>query len=319
MLLSTEEICSVVFCREIDAPAPVILEQADCTLLLNSSGRAAAAPADNTSEALWLEAGALLLFRCRMEITPATDCHLLAIGFSGTAARQLGARLDQPLLSDCNACPLAAQEMSALSAAVSRSETELLPGLAFRALCSVARADEVNESPSLPPLVAQAVVAIRQNYAGLYGVDELARQLGVSKSHLVRVFTARMGIGPGQYLIQTRVDAAKILLALYGVDELARQLGVSKSHLVRVFTARMGIGPGQYLIQTRVDAAKILLAQRDYSLDVVASLCGFSGANYLCKVFKKHTGQTPGMFRALHAGSGAAPTRLSELESALYT
>ena len=81
----------------------------------------------------------------------------------------------------------------------------------------------------------------------------------------------------------------------------------------------MGIGPGQYLIQTRVDAAKILLAQRDYSLDVVASLCGFSGANYLCKVFKKHTGQTPGMFRALHAGSGAAPTRLSELESALYT
>lgn len=272
MLLSTEEICSVVFCREIDAPAPVILEQADCTLLLNSSGRAAAAPADNTSEALWLEAGALLLFRCRMEITPATDCHLLAIGFSGTAARQLGARLDQPLLSDCNACPLAAQEMSALSAAVSRSETELLPGLAFRALCSVARADEVNESPSLPPLVAQAVVAIRQNYAGLYGVDELARQLGVSKSHLVRVFTARMGIGPGQYLIQTRVDAAKILLA-----------------------------------------------QRDYGLDVVASLCGFSGANYLCKVFKKHTGQTPGMFRALHAGSGAAPTRLSELESALYT
>ena len=84
---------------------------------------------------------------------------------------------------------------------------------------------------------------------------------------------------------------------LYGVDELARQLGVSKSHLVRVFTAQMGIGPGQYLIQTRVDAAKVLLAQRDYSLDVVASLCGFSGANYLCKVFKS----IPGKRRACSA------------------
>lgn len=272
MLFSSEEICSVAFCREIDAPSPVVLERADCTLLLNSSGRAAAAPVEDVAEALWLEAGALLLFCCPMEITPATDCHLLAIGFTGTAARQMGRRLTRPLLSDCNACSLAAQEMSALAAAVSRKETELLPALAFRALCSVARADEADESPGLPPLVAQAVLAIRQNYAGLYGVEELARQLGVSKSHLVRVFTARMGIGPGQYLIQTRVEAAKVLLA-----------------------------------------------QRDYSLDVIASLCGFSGANYLCKVFKKHTGQTPGMFRALHAGAAPVPAKLTELESALYT
>ena len=197
---------------------------------------------------------------------------LIVIGFSGEAARQAGDKLTEPLLSDCSACPLAAQEMSALAAAVSRGESELLPALAFRALCSVVRADEAPESPGLPPLVAQAVLTIRQNYAGLYGVDELARQLGVSKSHLVRVFTAQMGIGPGQYLIQTRLDAAKVLLA-----------------------------------------------QRDYSLDVIASLCGFSGANYLCKVFKKHTGQTPGTFRALHAGAAPSPARLSELESALYT
>ena len=260
------------FCREIDAPAPVILDEAACVLVLASSGRAAAVPANSTAEALWLEAGSLLVCRGAMEITPASDCHLLVIGFSGEAARQAGDKLTEPLLSDCSACPLAAQEMSALAAAVSRGESELLPALAFRALCSVVRADEAPESPGLPALVAQAVLAIRQNYAGLYGVDELARQLGVSKSHLVRVFTAQMGIGPGQYLIQTRLDAAKVLLA-----------------------------------------------QRDYSLDVIASLCGFSGANYLCKVFKKHTGQTPGTFRALHAGAAPSPARLSELESALYT
>ena len=30
-----------------------------------------------------------------------------------------------------------------------------------------------------------------------------------------------------------------------------------------------------------------LLLHREYTLDVIASLCGFSGANYLCRVFKR--------------------------------
>lgn len=104
---------------------------------------------------------------------------------------------------------------------------------------------------------------------------------------------------------------------LYGVEELSAQLGVSKSHLVRVFSAEMGVGPGQYLTGVRLDAAKALLARRDYPLEVVATLCGFSGANYLCKVFKKHTGQTPAAFRAQNAGA-ARGGAVNELESALY-
>ena len=41
------------------------------------------------------------------------------------------------------------------------------------------------------------------------------------------------------------------------------------------------------------------------------------GANYLCKVFKKHTGQTPAAFRAQNAGA-ARGGAVNELESALY-
>ena len=39
-------------------------------------------------------------------------------------------------------------------------------------------------------------------------------------------------------------------------------------------------------------------------------LCGFSGANYLCRVFKKETGQSPAQWRALTgraAQSGLTP------------
>ena len=58
-------------------------------------------------------------------------------------------------------------------------------------------------------------------------------------------------------------------------------------------TPRVGIPPGRYLTRVRVEAAQRLLLHREYTLDVVASLCGFSGANYLCRVFKKETGQSP--------------------------
>ena len=66
-----------------------------------------------------------------------------------------------------------------------------------------------------------------------------------------------------------------------------RAAGRLKSHLVRTFTAAMGVPPGKYLTTVRIEAAQRLLLHREYTLDVVASLCGFSGANYLCRVFKK--------------------------------
>ena len=162
----------------------------------------------------------------------------------------------------------AAADLSANVAAEAAARAQALAPAAFALLCALARADDA--APALPPLVAEAVAAIHEGYAGVYGVEEISAQLGVSKSHLVRVFGAAMGVTPGQYL--TRV---------------------------------------------RVDAARQMLLHPEYTLDVVASLCGFSGANYLCKVFKKETGCTPAAWRAQNAA--ALPRRTaSELEAALY-
>ena len=133
--------------------------------------------------------------------------------------------------------------------------------LVFALLCELADADSA--APALPPLVQAAIEDIRANYAGLYGVEELSERLGVSKSHLVRTFTAAVGVPPGKYLTTVRIEAAQRLLL-----------------------------------------------HREYTLDVVASLCGFSGANYLCRVFKKETGQSPAQWRALTgraAQSGLTP------------
>ncbi len=91
----------------------------------------------------------------------------------------------------------------------------------------------------------------------------------------------------------------------YGIEELAEELNVSKAHLIRRFKAVMGMPPGKYLSLVRIEAAKRLLLE-GMNLDSVAGMCGFSGANYLCRVFKKEVGKSPGVWQEENAHSVAA-------------
>jgi transcriptional regulator GlxA family with amidase domain len=92
---------------------------------------------------------------------------------------------------------------------------------------------------------------------------------------------------------------------LSGVDELACALGVSKCHLIRVFKQDTGLSPGRYLGLVRIGAARLLLESRTYSVEAVANMVGYSGANYFCKVFKQAVGESPAAYRAL--GGGRTP------------
>ena len=244
--------------RDIQPKEPLTLTGEGLWVCLISSGRCTVSLADAApspaGSALTLPpqsaaAGHLVLSRAPLTLTPEGESHLLCIQLTGQAAVQFLAGLTElPFLARGETCPAAA---------------ELLGRLA-------AEADSA--APPLPPLVEAAIEDIRQNYAGLYGVEELSERLGVSKSHLVRTFTAAVGVPPGRYLTTVRVEAAMRLLL-----------------------------------------------HREYTLDVIASLCGFSGANYLCRVFKKETGQSPAQWRAL-AGQTARPLSPAESqrEQALY-
>ena len=205
----------------------------------------------------------LILSRSPLVVTPAGDCHLLCLLLTGTAPAQMLAGLPEvPFPARGETCPGAAELMGRLAgdeAGGSRSVSQMV----FALLCELAAADSA--APPLPPLAAAAIEDIRENYAGLYGVEELSERMGVSKSHLIRVFTAAVGVPPGRYLTSVRIQAAM----------------------------------------------KLLL-HREYSLDVVASLCGFSGANYLCRVFKKETGQTPAQWRAAAARTAVADLSADE-------
>ena len=218
-------------------------------------------------------AGHLILSRAPLALAPAEadTCHLLCVQLTGQAAGQfLSGLRELPFLAKGGSCPAAAELMDRL-AEEKETHSRARSQLAYALLCELADADSA--APALPPLVQAAIEDIRANYAGLYGVEELSERLGVSKSHLVRTFTAAIGVPPGRYLTTVRIEAAQRLLL-----------------------------------------------HREYTLAVVASLCGFSGANYLCRVFKKETGQSPAQWRTMagHAAQSGLSPEESLREQELY-
>lgn len=74
------------------------------------------------------------------------------------------------------------------------------------------------------------------------------------------------------------------------------------------FTEETGRSPGRFLQNTRIENAKLLLQNREYSMEIIANMVGYSNANYFCKVFRRETGESPGEYRMQHL----APPELDE-------
>lgn len=261
MIFDCNVFCAAGELLDTQFSSPLSLKGSGLWLGVLSSGQCALSEEEGSQLA---GAGNLLLGTSPLRLVPTTSCHLVAVRITGLAADAFADGLEKSMFAAGTSCPGAAELLAQLAAGLSPQRSS---EVCYQLLCESANADAA--VPHLPPLVATAIAYMRENYAGLYGVEELSESLGVSKSHFVRVFKAAMGIPPGQYLTNVRIDAAKQLLC-----------------------------------------------HREYPLEVVASLCGFSGANYLCRVFKKATGKSPTAWRT--SAIPQYPSEQMPLEQELY-
>ncbi|RYJ07156.1 MAG: AraC family transcriptional regulator [Actinomycetales bacterium] len=78
---------------------------------------------------------------------------------------------------------------------------------------------------------------------------EMAAELGVDPTHVVRAFRREYGIPPHQYLTGRRVDRARrLLLAGEAAADVAVEVGFhDQSHLIRHFRRVLGVTPRAYL------------------------------------------------------------------------
>ncbi len=256
MIFDSSQVCNMAFCEKIQLTTiSTPLQKADIILIILQSGTAAIST--QGEEHMLTSNSNMLVVKGEIDIMPTPECTLLCFGLNGIAPKLAAQKLTSPLFTHENNCTSArntAQTLYNISREKTRVKTQ--NEQAYKLLCEIGDIKESAAQNALPGLVSEAIFHMKNHFSQLYGIEELSAELCVSKSHLVRVF--------------------------------------SKS---------IGVSPGAYLTNLRLEYAKNLLIKNEHSLEIVAGLCGFSCANYFCKVFKKHVGIPPGEYRKAHGES----------------
>ena len=110
----------------------------------------------------------------------------------------------------------------------------------------------ITNEKQLPQMIETALKILQQDFAFLDGIGDLAQRLQVSQEYLTRSFRDHVGMTPGKYLIQVRVEQAKLLLQQgdHSIAFVADACGFTNSnYFARVFRSLVGVTPSVYARQ----------------------------------------------------------------------
>lgn len=105
-----------------------------------------------------------------------------------------------------------------------------------------------SQVPQCRAEVEQACQFLQRQYGQPVSLEQICRQVGLSKSTLLRAFVKSKGITPYRYLQTIRIGAAQRLLRQgWTPVDAALQTGFSdQSHFTRYFQQMIGVSPGAY-------------------------------------------------------------------------
>lgn len=130
-----------------------------------------------------------------------------------------------------------------------------IEGLFLHLLVLVLRAypqdklDDRKHHPSLSPIVRQILQRLHADVGHHHDVDELARDVHLSRSHLAREFKRHMGVPLGHYMRRLCLDRAKHDLrdTTATVSDIAERLHFTSIHTFSIFFKRYtGLAPQEY-------------------------------------------------------------------------
>jgi AraC-like DNA-binding protein len=81
------------------------------------------------------------------------------------------------------------------------------------------------------------------------------------------------------------------------LGDLAAACGLSTRHFSRAFKGTTGAPPHQWLLRQKVEQAKNLLWKSNKCISAIALDCGFADQSHLTRVFRRHMGLTPAVWR----------------------
>ena len=116
----------------------------------------------------------------------------------------------------------------------------------FDLLLSPSAAEQSADTP-----VEQAIQYIRSHIGQPISVEELASTVCLSASYFAHMFKRHTGFSPADYVINSRIERAKVLLVRTQkpIAEIAEEVGYSTSgSLINLFVKKVGTSPRQYRI-----------------------------------------------------------------------
>ena len=104
----------------------------------------------------------------------------------------------------------------------------------------------LNAAAGAADVVEKALAYIHGSFSYDISFAWLIHQLGISRAHFYRMFKARTGHSPQQYLVRYRIEKAQKLLyrSTLNITEIAYSCGFSDpSHFARIFKAYVKLSP----------------------------------------------------------------------------
>ena len=88
---------------------------------------------------------------------------------------------------------------------------------------------------------------------------------------------------------------------------LAQHVHLNPTYLSELFARETGTSLSQYITDKRMEAAENMLKYSEYSFNEIAQILAYRSQSHFTKVFKKHSGMTPGEYRAKYSQNGIWP------------
>lgn len=101
--------------------------------------------------------------------------------------------------------------------------------------------------------IEKALKFIQYNYGSKIEISDIADNVGVSRSHLYRIFIKHASMSPNEYLAKFRINEACALLrnSALSIGEIANSVGFDDQlYFSRVFKKYKGTAPSRYLAQS---------------------------------------------------------------------
>jgi len=105
-------------------------------------------------------------------------------------------------------------------------------------------------------IIKKVVKYIKENYQKDCTLEELSRIAGISRFYLIRIFKDYIGKTPYEYLLDVRIENAKLLLVKGNmpVTNICYECGFNNmSHFIRTFKKKIGISPSVYRNFTKLE------------------------------------------------------------------